>query len=101
MKILKWISAAITALLLAHPLSAQISNPQIILVSGAPSGACTQNLPDEQVITLGTIYTCQSGTWTLATGSGGGTFNALTGDATSTSTVLYRCYPANTWTAVP
>jgi len=64
----------------------QPAYPTILLVTAAPSGACTVNLPDEQVATLGTIYTCQSGTWTLIGSGGGGSFNALTGDATSTST---------------
>jgi len=74
------------AFLFALPAAAQVSNPSIINVASAPSGACTQNLPDEQVVTLGTLYTCQSGTWTLIGSGGGGSFNALTGDATSTST---------------
>jgi len=48
---------------------AQVSNPSIVLVVSAPSGSCTQNLPDQQVVSLGTIYTCQSGTWAQVGGS--------------------------------
>ena len=51
---------------------AQVSNPSIVVVASAPSGSCTQNLPDQQVVGLGTIYTCQSGTWTSLGGGGGG-----------------------------
>lgn len=53
---------------------AQNPNPGIVLVTSAPSGSCTVNLPDEQVITLGTLYSCQSGTWAQITGGGGGGF---------------------------
>lgn len=80
-------------------LSAQISNPQIILVSGAPSGSCTnpgggqQNLPDEQVITLGTIYTCQSGTWALVPTSGGGGGGTVTSVALTGSNNLFSGTP--------
>ena len=49
----------------------QVNNPSIVIVASAPSGSCTQNLPDQQVVGLGTIYTCQSGTWTSLGGGGG------------------------------
>lgn len=65
---------------------AQVSNPSIILVASAPSGPCTINLPDQQVIGAGAIYTCQNLTWGQVGGGSGGSFTALTGDATSTST---------------
>jgi hypothetical protein len=74
-------------LLFALPVCAQVSNPSIVLVSAAPSGSCTANLPDEQVITLGTLYSCQSGTWTqIAGGGGGGGITALTQDVTASGT---------------
>lgn len=57
------------------PLAAlgQVSNPSIILVSVAPSGACSAGLPNQQVITTGIQYSCQGGTWgAFAASSGGG-----------------------------
>jgi hypothetical protein len=61
----------------------QVSNPSIVLVASAPSGACTINLPDEQVIGLGTLYSCQSLTWgQIGAGGGGTTTNPLTAAAT-------------------
>jgi hypothetical protein len=50
---------------------AQVSNPAIILVASAPSGACTINLPDQQVIGAGTLYSCQNLTWGQIGGGGG------------------------------
>ena len=78
-------------LLFALPVCAQVSNPSIVLVSAAPSGSCTANLPDEQVVTLGTLYSCQSGTWTQISGGGGGgstAFSALTGGTNTTAAML-------------
>lgn len=52
-------------------------------VISAPSGACATNVI-EYVLTLGTLYSCQSGTWAQVTGGGGGsgvtTWNTRTGD---------------------
>jgi len=64
-------------------------NPSILNVATAPSGSCFAGLPNQQVVSTGIQYSCQSvvagiGTWTAIGGSG--SFNALTGDATSTST---------------
>jgi hypothetical protein len=57
---------------------AQVSNPPIILVSSAPSGACAINLPDEQVIGAGTLYSCQTLTWgQVGGGSGSGTVTSV------------------------
>lgn len=68
-------------LFFAAPLFAQGgNNPSII--PGTPSGACGAQLPIQ--IANGVIYTCHNATWTVYGGSG--TFNALTGDATSTPT---------------
>ena len=61
----------------------QVNNPSIVIEEKAPFGPCTQNLPDQQVIGLGTIYTCQSGTWTLLGGGGGGG-SAIWGQITGT-----------------
>lgn len=65
-------------------LDAQISNPAIILVTSAPSGSCSAGLPDQQTAVTGIIYSCQSGSWGAIGGSG--SFDALSGDATSTAT---------------
>ena len=48
---------------------AQPANPGIVLVGSAPSGSCSVNLPDEQVVTTGALYSCQSGTWAAIGGS--------------------------------
>lgn len=70
-------------LTLAAPLIAQVSAPSIISVSVAPSGACSLGLPNRQVISTGTQYSCQAGTWGAIAGSGAGTTtNPLTGAAT-------------------
>jgi len=69
--------------LLAVPAVAQVANPSIIAVTSLP-GSCSAALPMWVVISTGTVYSCQSGTPTAIGGSG--SFNALTGDATSTST---------------
>ena len=57
---------------LAIPAYGQISNPGIVTVSTAPSGACSSSLPDWQTYPGGLLYSCQSGTWTQIAGGGGG-----------------------------
>lgn len=80
------------ALLLALPLAAQVSNPSIILVTTAPSGACTAGLPNQQVASTGTQYSCQSGTWGAIGGGGSSGFPIVLGStsiaASSTTTAL-------------
>lgn len=44
----------------------------VIFVSSAPSGACTNGSPARIVILTGTLYTCQTGVWGVEGGSGGG-----------------------------
>lgn len=51
--------------------SAQVSNPSIISVTVAPTGACSPGLPNQQVVTTGVMYTCQNGTWAASTGPAG------------------------------
>jgi hypothetical protein len=81
----------VAALLIAGTAAwAQVSNPSIVVVASAPSGSCTQNLPDRQVVGLGTIYTCQSGTWALVNGGSGGSGTVSSG---TTGQIAY--YPAN------
>jgi hypothetical protein len=59
---------AILALLLSSiPALAQVTNPSIIVVSVAPSGACTANLPLELLAPAGVLYSCQNGTWGVLT----------------------------------
>jgi hypothetical protein len=69
--------------LLAGAAWGQVTAPSITLVSSAPSGACSINLPDQQVITTGTLYSCQNGTWAqIGSGGGGsGTVTSVTGTA--------------------
>ena len=48
----------------------------------APSGSCGQNAPPTYVIGVGTVYTCQSGTWAQVGGSSGsGTVSPNSGTA--------------------
>ena len=73
------------AMLSALPALAQPSNPSIVLVGTAPSGSCSVNLPDQQVVTTGALYSCQNGTWAkfgTGTGSGSVTSVTFTGDGT-------------------
>jgi hypothetical protein len=71
-------------LLFPLPLLAQVSAPSIILAGSAPSGTCTNNLPDRQVATAGKLYSCQSGTW-APVGSGAGVLFQNLGALTVTS----------------
>lgn len=64
---------ALLVFIFALPLSGQVYNPSIVVVSSTPSGACSVNLPDRQVATTGALYTCQSGTWAQI-GTGGSSF---------------------------
>jgi hypothetical protein len=66
----------------------QVSNPSIISVSIAPSGSCSAGLPNQQVVSTGTQYSCQDvtgsiGTWAALAGGGG----------TSTPALSYPSYP--------
>lgn len=54
--------------------AAQVSNPSIILVSVAPSGACSAGLPNQQVASTGVMYSCQNGVWATAASSPTATF---------------------------
>jgi hypothetical protein len=63
--------------LLLFPLASRaqegaIPGALIDVVPSAPSGSCSQNLPDEQVVGTGALYSCQNGTWGQISGSGGG-----------------------------
>lgn len=63
-------------LLLLFPcaLRAQTVGPGFInYVNSAPSGSCSQGEAQRNVIGLGTIYSCQSGTWTQVGSAAAGT----------------------------
>lgn len=68
----------LSILAISSPARAQVSNPAIIAVTSAPSGSCNQTFPDQQVVYLGTVYTCQQGTWAELAGGGGGSLPAAT-----------------------
>ena len=69
---------------IAIPAMAQVSNPSIVSVTVAPSGACSSGLPNQQVVSTGIQYSCQGGTWgAIGGGSGSGTVNAGTTGQTS------------------
>jgi hypothetical protein len=62
-----------------------IGNGLMQYVWAAPSGACGQNAQLEQVVGVGTVYTCQNGSWAqvgAAGGSGTVTSVTFTGDGT-------------------
>ncbi len=88
----------ILALFMLAPLvlMAQVSNPGVLYVSVAPSGACSAFALAEFVIPAGTLYTCQSGTWgQIASSSGTVTsvtasgFLASSGGSTPNITVAH------------
>ena len=56
---------------IAIPAMAQVSNPSIISVTVAPSGACSSGLPNQQVVSTGVQYSCQGGTWGAIGGGSG------------------------------
>lgn len=60
-----------------------VYNPSIVEPASSPAaGVCTAQIPLQ--VFGGVLYSCQAGVWTSVGGSG--TFNALSGDATSTAT---------------
>lgn len=67
----------------AWPAWGQISNPDVIYVLSAPSGACTLAPPIQVADSTGTIYTCNNGTWAAQGGGGGGTGTVTEVDTTS------------------
>lgn len=80
----------------------------VIYVGSAPSGTCSSGAYQEDVIGLGTVYTCQSGTWTQISGGGGGSGTVTSvicgtnldgGTITTTGTCSVKASPA--FTGVP
>jgi hypothetical protein len=99
-------------LLLLMSSAAFAQNSPIALVTTAPSGACKQGLPDEQVFSTGLLFSCQSGTWTqIGAGGGGGTGTVTSvtdssglfsvANPTTTPTFTYNTEAANTFLAGP
>jgi hypothetical protein len=59
---------------------AQVVGPGFInYVTSAPSGTCSQGVPAQIVMGTGDIYTCQTGTWAKAGGSGAGAVTSVFG----------------------
>ncbi len=59
-------------------MQAQVVGPGWVnYVTSAPSGACSQGEPLRSVIGLGTVYSCQSGTWATVGGGGSGTVTSV------------------------
>ena len=78
-------AVAIMALLLASPLSAQQSQSAVVPTTTTPT-TCSTFLYALTTASPWTIYAPTTANGCQALGSGGGSFTALTGDATSTST---------------
>lgn len=75
MKKLLWL-----LLLLEPALHAQVVGPGFLdYVTSVPSGTCSQGQHMQQVLGSGDIYTCASGTWAKAGGSGAGTVSSVSG----------------------
>jgi hypothetical protein len=87
------------ALIFCLPAIAQISNPSIISVTTAPSGPCTAGLPNQQVVSTGTQYSCQSGTWG-AIGGGGGSGTVTSVSVTTANGVSGSVATATTTPAI-
>src|ERR1700690_1532679 len=83
--------AIVPIVVLAVPVWAQPSNPTWNFVASAPSGVCGAG-PGQFVVTPGTLYTCQNGTWgQVGGGSGPGislTTSGPSGAASLAGTVL-------------
>jgi hypothetical protein len=62
----------VSLLFISSPVLAQVvvGNGYVQYVWTAPSGSCGQNAQASFVVGLGTLYTCQSGTWTQISGGG-------------------------------
>jgi hypothetical protein len=75
-------------LLVTLPALGQVSNPSIIPVTVAPSGACVANLPLRLKTPDGTLYSCQNGTWGVAI-PGSSATSCLAATTVSTPCVAY------------
>lgn len=61
-------------------------SPGVILVGTAPSGSCSGANAGQLVVSTGTLYTCQSGTWAAIAGGGGSMVYPGAGIPVSTGT---------------
>lgn len=68
-------------LVLSLPCSAQVGNGIWQFVWSAPSGSCSQSAQPQLVMGPGTLYTCQTGTWAIASGGGAGSGTVNPGTA--------------------
>jgi hypothetical protein len=66
-----------TFLLLGLSVRAQVNNPTLIFVTTAPTGSCTVPTPLQSVISTGSLYSCQAGTWAQIGSGGGGSGTAV------------------------
>ena len=81
------VRVALAMLVLAGIASAQFGSHDILWVTSAPSGTCTNGSKVQGVVSTGVLYTCQSSTWAQVGGSGGSAFGSLTG-GTNTGAVM-------------
>ena len=81
------VAVLIAVLTSSAPSQVIVGNFGLQYVSSAPSGACSLNALVQELITTGTLYTCQSGTWASVGGAGSSAFSSLTG-GTNTSAAM-------------
>lgn len=74
---------AIAVLMFGMMAQAQVNNSSVQYVVTAPSGVCYDYPPIQIVISTGTIYTCDNGTWAATSGGGGGGTVTVTGTPAS------------------
>lgn len=96
----------LSQMLMVDSAMGQVSNPSIVAVSVAPSGACTANLPLKLKTPDGTLWSCQNGTYGQVGGSGGGAVSAVSNSdgtltispTTGAVVASLALGHANTWT---
>jgi hypothetical protein len=83
----------IAVLFLCAGMQAQVvvANGLWSFVFTAPSGLCSQNSQPQFVMGPGTLYTCQSGTWGVASSGAGGTVT-LSATGTADQTAINSAY---------
>jgi len=96
---MKKVFAAILFLCASASAQVVVGNGYVAYVYSAPSGLCGRNAQMEVVVGLGTIYTCQSGTWTQEGGGGTGISNPGTNGIVSCTGT--NCSTSSASTALP
>jgi hypothetical protein len=96
----------LSQLLLCDSAMAQVSTPSIVSVTSSPSGqSCSANVPLKLFVPSGVLFSCQSGTYGLVGGGGGGDTitspnSTLSVGGTATATTLdLNLAHSNIWTA--